>query len=502
MGPRSNATRKRKRNTTSQALDLLNGVNSTNNQTRHSLPRISRNLRASLPRPPRSDNIFDIPSSPQFVPNSQPLTPRRSTRLQQSSPADPTATRTSSQHVPNSQPFTPRRAARARQSSPANPTPTRRSLRHKDAGQASHGADVTSHPLDTGGQADPDEDEAPHTYNEGNEGENENVGFEALNEDNAPSLSSESPHFPPPSVIVHQALLRKSVDQEPSHSDDGSAGADSSEAQHHTPPPERRREFPGLRASLNPQMVGMESVVGPNADPNDNESNVASDSDSRHTSPERDTSPVIPNERRQSVDKDDELYHPDGSSQSDSDAQSKDESDDDMDDFWFTEAKKLGGHEETWRKLIENKREMEEAASSAGKDTFKDIENIISRLGSLYRDGIEHLLLASLNKGKLMPVSYSRPVVQHQHTRTDDSQRPWTDDEGKVLIAALRRYTGSGRYMTISTKYRDRLRGRTPGDLRAEARRIHDRLLPGIQSRLDLPGVREQFQWLLSVPYD
>lgn len=436
-------------------------------------------------------------------------------------------------------------------------------MRHKDAGQASHGTDATSHPLDTGDQADPDEDKGSDAFDKGNGGEDENVGVEALNEDNAPSRSSEFPRFPPPSVVVHQALSRKSVDQESSHYDDSSAGADGSEARYRTPPPERRRESPGPRASLNPQMVGMESVIGPNAYPNDNESNAASHSDSRHTSPEMDTSSVMPNERRQSVDGDDELYHPDGSFQSHSDAQSQDESDDaDLDDFWFTEAKKLGGHEETWRKLIENKREMEEAASSAGKETFQDIENIISRLGSLYRDGIEHvrvshrvprrldaqwrnaldtinesgdllitrvcnrverrrptredgemltdfegrviarmihhallpsfqiyyqsqgrygrfpkvlevlkhfvmriycltvgrriicrnrsrgmlrplkLLLASLNKGQLMPVSYSRPVIQHQHTRTEDSQRPWTDDEGKVLIAALRRYTG------------------------------------------------------------
>ncbi|KAG2414398.1 hypothetical protein HFD88_003589 [Aspergillus terreus] len=397
MGPRSNATRKRKRNTTSQALDLLNGVNSTNNQSRHSLPRISRNLRASLPRPPRSDNIFDIPSSPQFVPNSQPLTPRRSTRLQQSSPADPTAERTFSQHVPNSRTFKPRRSARAQQSSPANSTPTRRSLRHKDAGQASHGADATWHPLDTGDQADPDEDKGSDAFDKGNGGEDENVGVEALNEDNAPSRSSEFPRFPSPSVVVHQALSRKSVDQESSHSDDSSAGADGSEARYHTPPPERCRESPGPRASLNP---------------NDNVSNAASDSDSGHTSPEMDTSSVMPNERRQSVDRDDELYHPDGSSQSHSDAQSQDESDDaDLDDFWFTEAKKLGGHEETWRKLIENKREMEEAASSAGKETFQDIENIISRLGSLYKDGIEH------------DPDDTRPSAQNIATGWDDELR-------------------------------------------------------------------------------
>ncbi|KAL5359374.1 hypothetical protein BJX96DRAFT_56993 [Aspergillus floccosus] len=560
MGRRSNAPRKRKRDTTSQALDLLNDVSSTNNQTRHSLPRISRELRASLPRHPRSDNIRDDTSLPQFVPSSQPLTPRRSTRLQQSSPADPPATKTSSQHVPRSQPFTPRRSTRLRQSSPANPTPTRRSLRHSDAGQANEG-NATLHPLDTSDQADPDKDKGPDTSNmnidEGDEGENENVGFKELDEDNAHSRSLASPGYSPPSVLVYQDLSRESVAQESSPSDDDSAGADGFEAQYHTPPPERRQGTPGPRASLNSQMVRMESVVGSSAN-----TNATSDSDSRHTSPERDTSPVIPNERRRPVDRDDEPYYPDGSSQSDSAAQSQNESEDaDMDDFWFREAKKLGGHEETWRNLIENKREMEDAASSAKNETFEDIENLISRLGSLYKDGIEHLrvsrrvprgldaqwrnaldminesgdllitqvhnrverrkptredgemltdfegrviarmihhvllpsfqiyyqsqgrygrfpkvlevlkhfvmrvysltagrgiscknrskgmlrplklLIASLNKRELMPVSYSGPMVQHQHSMTEDSRRPWTDDEGKVLIAALRRYT-------------------------------------------------------------
>ena len=79
----SSQSRSRKRNSTLQAIDLLNSVN--NNDT--SLPRPRRRNLSRKPFVPRSDDVFEVPSSPEKQrrpprrgAKSAPGTPRRSKR--------------------------------------------------------------------------------------------------------------------------------------------------------------------------------------------------------------------------------------------------------------------------------------------------------------------------------------------------------------------------------------------------------------------------------------
>ncbi|KAL4896112.1 hypothetical protein BDV59DRAFT_128217 [Aspergillus ambiguus] len=107
-------------------------------------------------------------------------------------------------------------------------------------------------------------------------------------------------------------------------------------------------------------------------------------------------------------------------------------------------------------------------------------------------------LLRALNMGYLFPMS----LKQHHYNGSKNYDKSWTKSESQALMTGLRKYKGPERYRRIINMYGDQLIGRTPDELRAEARRIYDRLLPDIEANSDMPDVLELYDFLLSVPTD
>ncbi|PLN77252.1 hypothetical protein BDW42DRAFT_177151 [Aspergillus taichungensis] len=81
-------------------------------------------------------------------------------------------------------------------------------------------------------------------------------------------------------------------------------------------------------------------------------------------------------------------------------------------------------------------------------------------------------------------------------------RKPWTNDEGEVLLDGLQRYQGPDRYYQILSQSGRRLLGRTVLELQEQACELRDRILSQHGEELHNPEGQRKWRWLSSVRED